>query len=61
MFDNKKVNYAQIYAPNGKLIAEGNCPYWEIGTTGHIRLMIETKGGIKEFIVSMTNVILMEK
>ena len=57
MFDNSKLNYAQI-RKDGKIIAEGHCSEWTIpGNNTFIKLVIEEK----EYLTALSNVILSEE
>lgn len=57
MFDNSKLNYAQI-RQGGKIIIEGWCAHWEIpGKNTFIKMVIDGT----EYLTSLSNVLLIEK
>lgn len=57
MFDNSKLNYAQI-RQGGKIIIEGWCTRWEIpGNNTFIKMVIDGT----EYLTSLSNVLLIEK
>ena len=57
MFDNSKLNYAQI-RQGGKIIIEGWCTDWEIsGNNTSIKMIIDGT----EYLTSLSNVLLIEK
>lgn len=57
MFDNSKLNYAQI-RQGGKIIIEGWCTHWEIpGNNTFIKMIIDGT----EYLTSLSNVLLIEK
>lgn len=58
MFDNSKLNYAQIFRKDGHVLVEGHCSEWTIPGNGpFVKLIIEGK----EFLTSLENVILSEE